>query len=99
MITKKQVLEKLKKVYDPEVPVNVVDLGFIRDVKIKDNKVEIKMTLTNPFCPMHSFITKEVQDAVEKIKGVKGVKVELVFNPPWSPKDISESAKKKLGVE
>jgi len=99
MVTKKQVLEKLKEVYDPEMPINVVDLGFIREVKVKDDKVEIKMTLTNPFCPMHSMITEEVKDAIEKIKDVKGVKVELVFDPPWSPDDISEEAKKKFGVE
>ena len=99
MVTKKQVLEKLKEVYDPEMPISVVDLGFIRQIKIKDNKVEIKMTLTNPFCPMHSMITEEVKNSIEKIKDVKEVKVELVFDPPWSPDDISEEAKKKLGTE
>jgi len=99
MVTKKQVLEKLKEVYDPETPINVVDLGFIREVKVKDDKVEIKMTLTNPFCPMHRMITEQVKDAVEKIKDVKEVNVELVFDPPWSPDDISEKAKKKLGIE
>ena len=99
MLTEKQVFEKLKKVYDPEIAVNVVDLGFIRDVGVKDGKVEIKMTLTNPFCPMHSAITRDVQDAVEKIKGVKSVKVDLVFDPPWSPDMISRDAKKKLGMK
>jgi len=99
MVTKKQVLERLKQVYDPEMPINVVDLGFIRDVKVKDDRVEIKMTLTNPFCPMHGMITKDVQDAVEKIKRVKEVKVELVFDPPWSPDDISKEAKKKLRMK
>ena len=99
MVTKKQVLEKLKEVYDPETPINVVDLGFIREVKVKDDKVEIKMTLTNPFCPMHRMITEQVKDAVEKIKDMKEVNVELVFDPPWSPDDISEKAKKKLGIE
>jgi len=99
MITKNKVIEKLKTVYDPEMPINVVDLGFIRDVKVKDDKVEIKMTLTNPFCPMHGMITEEVKESVKKIKGVKGVKVELVFDPPWSPNDISEKAKKKLGID
>lgn len=99
MTTKNQVLEKLKKVYDPEIPINVVDLGFIRDVKVKDDKVEIKMTLTNPFCPMHSSITREVQDTVEKIKGVKSVKVELVFDKPWSPEMMSKEGKKKLKLK
>jgi len=98
MVTKKQIMEKLKEVYDPEIPVNVVDIGFIREVKVEEGKVEIKMTLTNPFCPMHSFITKEVQDAVEEIDGVKSVKIELVFDPPWTPDDIKESAKEKLGM-
>ncbi|MBD3156065.1 MAG: DUF59 domain-containing protein [Candidatus Aenigmarchaeota archaeon] len=99
MVTKKQVMEKLKEVYDPEIPVNVVDLGFIREIKIEKDKVDIKMTLTNPFCPMHSFITGEVQNAIEEIDGVEGVKVELVFDPPWTPDDIKESAKKKLGMD
>ncbi len=99
MVKKKDVIERLEEVYDPEMPLSVVDLGFIREVKVKDDKVEIKMTLTNPFCPMHSHITREVQDAVQEIEGVKGVKVELVFDPAWSPDDISKEGKKKLGVE
>ena len=74
----------------------MVDLGFIREVKVKDDIVEIKMTLTNPFCPMKSFIVKNVQDAVEEIKGVKAVKVDLTFDPPWSPEMMSKEAKKKL---
>lgn len=96
MVTKKQVLEKLKDVYDPEIPINVVDLGFIRDVAIKDDKVNIKMILTNPMCPMHSTITSDIQKAVAKIKGVKDIKVDLIFDQPWSPEMMSKEAKKKL---
>ncbi|MBL7170179.1 MAG: DUF59 domain-containing protein, partial [Candidatus Aenigmarchaeota archaeon] len=91
--------EKLKEVYDPHMPVSVVDLGFIYDVKIKDDKVEVTMTLTNPMCPMSSMITREVEQSIEKIKGVKAVKVELVFDPPWSSDMISEEAKKELGLK
>lgn len=99
MVTEKQVLEKLKKVYDPEVPLNVVDLGFIYGIKVEKDAVEIKMTLTNPMCPMHSVLTRDVQKAVSEIKGIKGVKVDLVFDPPWSPKMMSVEAKKKLGIK
>lgn len=98
MVTREEILRGLREVYDPEVPVNVVDLGFIREVKVEGNKVEIKMTLTNPFCPMHRTITKDVEDKVSGIEGVDSVRVELVFDPPWSPDDISDEAKKKLGV-
>ena len=99
MVTKSQVIKKLEKIYDPEIPLNIVDLGFIRDINIDEDKVEIKMTLTNPFCPMHSFLVNEVQDAVEKIKGVNKVKVDMVFDPPWSPEMISKDGRKKLGIE
>ena len=99
MVTKKQVMDKLEEVYDPHIPVNIVDLGFIYGVEVKDDKVEIKMTLTNPMCPMSSMITSEVKEVVSKISGVKDVKIELVFDPPWSPEMISDKAKKKLEVE
>ena len=97
MVTKNQILDKLKGIYDPEIPINIVDLGFIRDVKVKNGEVRIKMTLTNPFCPMHSYLVSEVEDAVGKIKDVKNVKVDLVFDQPWTPEMISEEARKKLG--
>jgi len=99
MIDKKTVIDVLKKCYDPEIPVNIVDLGLIYDVDIKNNKVKIKMTLTSPGCPMQFFIVEDVKKKISKIKRVRGVDVEIVFDPPWSPDMMSKTAKKKLGMK
>jgi len=98
MVTKQDVIKVLRKVNDPEVSVNIVDLGFIYDVKISKTSVHIKMTLTNPLCPMHSFITKQVEQEVKKIKGIEKVEVELVFDPPWTPDKIDKKVREKLGI-
>ena len=92
MVKKSEVIKKLKECYDPEIPINIVDLGLIYDVKVNENKVKIKMTLTNPFCPMGNFIINDVEEKVKSIKGVSDVKVELVWDPPWTP----DRMKKKL---
>jgi len=97
MVTKTQVLEALKEVYDPEFPVSVVDLGLIYDVKIAKDKVSVKMTLTNPGCPMSAVITQMVREKVESLKGVKEVDIDLVFEPRWTPDRLSKEAKKKFG--
>jgi metal-sulfur cluster biosynthetic enzyme len=97
MVTKAQVLAELKKCFDPEVPVNIVDLGLIYDVKINGGNVKIKMGMTSFGCPMKSFIVDDVKDKISKIKGVKKVDVDLVLDPPWSPDRMSKEAKKKLG--
>jgi len=99
MVTKQEVMKVLKKCYDPEVGISLVDLGLIYDVQVKNDKVRIKMTLTTPGCPMHSFMIKDVEENVKKLKGVKEVKVELVWDPPWTPEKMSKEAKKKLGFE
>lgn len=93
MVSKKSVFTVLKKCFDPEIPVNIVDLGLIRNVEIKKNEVKIKMSLTSPFCPMQTHIVEDVKEKISKIKGVKKVEVEVV---PWSPKN-SKSGRKKLG--
>jgi metal-sulfur cluster biosynthetic enzyme len=92
-------MEKLRKVRDPHIPLNIVDLGFIYEVKVDHDKVKIRMTLTNPMCPMSSSITRDVQQKIEEIEGVKEVKINLVFDPPWSPEMIDGEAKKRLGIE
>jgi len=97
-VTEEQVMEALKECYDPHMPVSVVDLGLIYAVKIEDDKVQVDMTLTAPGCPMAGFIAQEVQFRLEKIEGVKGVKVNVVFDPPWTPDRISEEGKKQLGL-
>ena len=97
MLTKEEVMEVLKECYDPEIPVNIVDLGLIYDVKVKDGKVGIKMTFTAPGCPMCGTIIEDIKQKIKKIKGVKAVDVKLVWDPPWSPDKMSASAKAQLG--
>lgn len=105
MITKEQVFAELKKVVDPELNVDIVDLGLIYEVKISKSKkgealqdVLIKMTLTTPGCPLSMFFEEWVIEAVKKIKGVKSVKIELVWEPPWNPDKMSKKAKEKLEI-
>lgn len=99
MIKKEKVLEKLKNVLDPELNINVVDLGLIYDVKVdNENNVEVVMTLTTPFCPLSAFFEKELVAAVEKIEGVKNVKINLTFDPPWTADKMSEEARLQLGL-
>ena len=97
MVTKAQVLKALKEVYDPEFPISVVDLGLIYDVKIAKDRVNVRMTLTNPGCPMSAIITQMVREKVESLKGVKEAAIDLVFEPQWTPERISNAARKKFG--
>lgn len=96
MVTKEQVMEAISEVYDPEIPINVVDLGFIYGVEIEDSKVDVSMTLTIPGCPMHQILTRQVSEAVKKLEGVEEVNVELTFEPRWTVDNISEAGKTKL---
>jgi metal-sulfur cluster biosynthetic enzyme len=98
MISKEDVMRVLRECFDPEIGISVVDLGLIYDVKVDKDKIYIKMTLTTPGCPMHSYMTQDVQNKVKSIKGVKDVKVELVWDPPWSPDRMSKEVRKKLGL-
>lgn len=98
-ITKENVIEALKKVYDLEIGFDIYNLGMIYGVEVDDdNNVEIIMTLTTPACPMSNFLTGNAKKAVEEIEGVGEVKVNLVFDPPWTPKLISDEVKKALGL-
>ena len=93
-----QIVKMLKTVYDPEIPVNVYDLGLIYDIDIDDEKnVTIKMTLTAPACPMADFIMEDVKMKVESVEGIKSVVVNLVFEPEWDKNMMSEEAKLELG--
>ncbi|MHA1409176.1 MAG: metal-sulfur cluster assembly factor [Candidatus Odinarchaeia archaeon] len=99
MVTKEEVMNVLKKCYDPEIPINIVDLGLIYDVQIKDDKnIYVKMTLTAPGCPMHSIIANDVKEKLKAIPDVGEVEVEVVWDPPWSPDKISPEARKQLGL-
>ncbi|MBI2465392.1 metal-sulfur cluster assembly factor [Candidatus Shapirobacteria bacterium] len=100
MITKELVLEYLKEVIDPELNINIVDLGLVYDTIIDEKKgsVEVVMTLTSPGCPLSIVFEEWVPEAVKKIEGVKDVKINLVWEPPWNPDKISEEAKENLGI-
>ncbi|MFO8236385.1 MAG: SUF system Fe-S cluster assembly protein [Bacteroidales bacterium] len=94
-----KIVQVLKEVYDPEIPVNVYDLGLIYDINVdENNNVEIRMTLTAPNCPIADDILQEVHDRVKDIDEVKDVDVELVFDPPWDKEMMSEEAKLELGL-
>ncbi|MEM5799570.1 MAG: metal-sulfur cluster assembly factor [Candidatus Aenigmatarchaeota archaeon] len=96
-LTKSQVIKKLKDCYDPEIPINIVDLGLIYNVKIEGNNVYVKMTLTAVGCPLASFITEDVKNKIKEL-GVENVEVELVWDPPWTPERMSKEAKIILGI-
>ena len=99
IVTKEAVLEKLKEVYDPEIPVNVVDLGLIYGVDVKENnEVHVKMTLTAPGCPVAGDLPGWVADAVADTEGVGEVVVTLVWEPQWTPERMDEDAKLALGL-
>ena len=99
MVTNEQVYEALRNCYDPEIPVNLVDLGLIYDVKVDDDTVNVVMTLTARGCPAHSFISEQVREQVAKIDGVKSAHVQVVWDPPWSISRLSEAAKMQLGLK
>ncbi|MEW5996085.1 MAG: metal-sulfur cluster assembly factor [Candidatus Micrarchaeota archaeon] len=98
MVTEKQVLSKLKEVLDPEIGVNIVDLGLIYEVKIEKGSVAIKMTFTTPACPLLGYIVNNVESKVRELKGVSGVQVQFVWEPRWTPERMSKAAKKQLGL-
>lgn len=92
-----QVLEALKVVRDPEIPVNVVDLGLVYDVAVDDNgHVDIEMTLTSMGCPVQDLIQTDAELAAMKVDGVTSVSVEFVWSPPWSPQKMTEDGKKQM---
>jgi metal-sulfur cluster biosynthetic enzyme len=95
-ITEEQVYGALKECYDPEIPVNVVDLGLVYEVKIIDDWIGVKMTLTAPGCPAHSWISQNVRDRLLRIPGVTEADVRIVWEPAWEPKMMSEEARRVL---
>ena len=96
---KQKVIDEIKKIYDPEIPVNIYELGLIYKVEIKDkNIVNIDMTLTSPNCPVAESLPKTVKDNILKLEGVKDVDLKLVWDPPWSKDKMSEAAKLELNL-
>ena len=98
MELKEKVISEIKKIYDPEIPVNIYELGLIYDVSIKDKDVSVKMTLTTPNCPVAESLPKEVKDSIMQIKDVNKVDLDLVWDPPWDKSMMSESAKLELNL-
>ena len=93
-----QVIDALRTVYDPEIPVNIYELGLVYDVDASTENVLIRMTLTSPGCPVAGSLPIEVESKVGEIEGVKSAKVELVWDPPWNPDMITEAGKLQLGI-
>jgi FeS assembly SUF system protein len=100
MTLKEQVIAALRKVFDPEMPVNIYELGLIYDCAVDaEGAVAIRMTLTAPNCPVAGTLPGDVERAVRAVPGVTGVKLDLVFDPPWTKARMSEAAKLALGIE
>ncbi|MCA6213391.1 MAG: hypothetical protein PWP49_1044 [Thermococcaceae archaeon] len=98
-LTEEMILEKLKEVIDPEIGIDVVNLGLIYELKINpDNTVYVKMTMTTPGCPLTLWLLQAVEQKILEIPGVKDAEIELTFDPPWTPDRISEEVKKRLGM-
>ena len=98
-LTQENVRDVLKNVYDPEIPINVLDLGLIYEVKVDEGNVYVQMTLTAPGCGMGPMIAQQAEWAISELDGVEDVQVEMVFDPPWSPELISDDGKKLLGLD
>ncbi len=98
MVTKEQILEEMKAVEDPEIGMDVVNLGLVYEVNVDGDKVYIKMTMTAPTCPVTPWILSEVQKIVENMPEVEMADVELVWEPPWNPKMMSEEARDALNM-
>ena len=98
-VTQEDVIRVLRTVYDPEIPLNIVDLGLIYDVQINDtNDVYVQMTLAFPQCGMGHHIAQQTEWAIQDINGAQRVEIEMVFDPPWSPDLINEVARAQLGI-
>ncbi len=97
-VTEEQVYDTLRNCYDPEIPVNVVDLGLIYDVKIIDDWVGVKMTLTTPGCGMSGMISRSVREQLMKLPGIKDADVRIVWDPAWTPAMMTPEARKRLGM-
>jgi len=96
---KNQVIEEIKKIYDPEIPVNIYELGLIYKVEVDEkNKVNIDMTLTSPNCPVAESLPKDVKENIMKVEGVSDVNLNLVWEPPWDKDKMSEAAKLELNL-
>ncbi len=98
-IKKEDIVNQIKEVFDPEIPVNIYDLGLIYEIKIdEEQKVEVIMTLTSPNCPVAESLPKEVSQKIKNLNGMKSLAVYLTFDPPWDQNMMSEDAKLALDI-
>ena len=98
MELKNKIIEEIKKIYDPEIPVNIYELGLIYDIKVDGNKAKIEMTLTSPNCPVAESLPKDVKDGAMQVEGIEDVNLELVWDPPWNKDMMSDAAKLELNL-
>ena len=99
MTKKDEIIEEIRKIYDPELPVNIYELGLIYDIKVKDEKFDIiKMTLTTPNCPVAESLPKEVKEGAMQVEGIDDVDLKLVWDPPWTKDMMSDAAKLELNL-
>jgi metal-sulfur cluster biosynthetic enzyme len=98
-LSREAIMEALHDVYDPEIPVNVVDLGLVYDCQVEEGDVQVKMTLTFPGCGMGPMIAQQAEWRLAEVDGVEDVNVEMVFEPPWTPEMITEEGKRSLGMD
>lgn len=97
MVTQDQIIEKLRNCLDPELGINIVDLGLVYGINIDGSSVNVILTLTTPGCPLDSYFVKDITSKLKEIKGISDVAVELTFDPPWSPSKMSQESKDILG--
>ena len=99
MSKKEQIIDEISKIYDPEIPVNIYELGLIYDIIVEnDNSAKIKMTLTSPNCPVAESLPQEIKDGAMQVEGIENVDIELVWDPPWDKDMMSEAAKLELNL-
>ena len=98
MNLREKIIAEIRKIYDPEIPVNIYELGLIYDVKVKEDKAKIIMTLTTPNCPVAESLPKEVKDTAMQVEGINDVDLDLVFEPAWDKSMMSEAAKLELNL-
>tara|TARA_B100000900_G_scaffold260151_1_gene221757 strand:+ start:248 stop:544 length:297 start_codon:yes stop_codon:yes gene_type:complete len=98
MDIKDKIIAEIRKIYDPELPVNIYELGLIYDIKVNGSKAEIKMTLTTPNCPVAESLPKEVKEGTMQVEGIDDVSLELVWDPPWNKDMMSDAAKLELNL-
>tara|TARA_B100001093_G_scaffold421629_1_gene413982 strand:- start:209 stop:505 length:297 start_codon:yes stop_codon:yes gene_type:complete len=98
MDIKNKIIDEISKIYDPEIPVNIYELGLIYDIKVDGRKASIKMTLTSPNCPVAESLPKEVKDGAMQVEEIDDVNLELVWDPPWDKDMMSDAAKLELNL-